>query len=83
MNWTKTGSWFYLGVELEPELNLVFRNETSIKLFCGEELDVEWSPHSIRTEIILIHLLEPKLDVHPQSQSHPVYEQTECSYAIF
>jgi hypothetical protein len=83
MNWTKTGSWFYLGVELEPELNLVFWIETRIKLFLGEELDVEWRPHSIRTEILLIHLLEPKLDVHLQSKSQPVYEQTQCSDAIF
>jgi hypothetical protein len=83
MNWTKTGSWFYFGVELEPELNLVFWIETRIKLFLGEELDAEWCPYSIRTEILLIHLLEPKLDVHPQSKSHPVYDQTQCSDAIF
>jgi hypothetical protein len=83
MNLTKTGSWFYLGVELKPELNLVFRIETRVKLFLGEELDAEWSSHSIRTKIILIHLLEPKLDVHPQSKSHPVYEQTQCSDPIF
>jgi hypothetical protein len=54
-----------------------------MKLFFGEELDAEWSPHSIQTEIILIHLLEPKLDVHPQSKSCQVYEQTQCSDAIF
>jgi hypothetical protein len=83
MNWTKTGSWFYLGVELEPELNLVVRIETRIKLFLGEELVAEWSPHSIKTEIILIDLLEPKLDVYPQSKSCPVYEQTQCFDAIF
>jgi hypothetical protein len=81
MNYTKTNSWFYLGVELEP--NLVFRIETKIKLFLGEKLDAGWSPHSIQTKIILIHLSEPKLDVHPQSESSPVYDQTQCSGAMF
>ncbi len=52
-------------------------------MFLGEELDAEWCPHSIRTEILLIHLLEPKLDVHLQSKSQPVYEQTQCSDAIY